>query len=87
LDFDGESVDLSYKDYRDGNRRKVMRLTGEELIRRFLLHVLLRWLMRVRHYGSLANSRRARIAEIRTALAAPPFAGYFYPKCCRDACR
>jgi hypothetical protein len=73
LGFDGESVELAYKDYRDGNRRKVMTLTGEELIRRFLLHVLPKGLMRVRHFGFLANRCRAqRLAQIRTALAAPP---------------
>ena len=73
LGFDGEAVDLSYKDYRDGGQRKVMSLTGEELIRRFLLHVLPSGFMRVRHFGFLANRcRRRRLAEIRTALAAPP---------------
>ena len=72
LDFDGESVELSYKDYRDGDRRKVMPLSGEELIRRFLLHVLPKGFMRVRHLGFLANRCRARrLAQIRTALAAP----------------
>ncbi len=33
-------VEVSYKDYRDNDRWKSMRLPGEELIRRFLLHVL-----------------------------------------------
>jgi hypothetical protein len=47
-DFDGESAQLSYKDYRDGDRRKVMTLTGEELLRRFLLHVLPKGFMRSR---------------------------------------
>ena len=71
--FDGEAVDLAYKDYRDGDRRKVMTLTGEELIRRFLLHVLPKGFMRVRHFGFLANRCRARrLAQIRTALVAPP---------------
>ena len=46
LGFDGEAVDLAYKDYRDGDRRKVMTLAGEELIRRFLLHVLPKGFMR-----------------------------------------
>jgi hypothetical protein len=46
LAFDGESVELSYKDYREGERRKVMTLSGEELIRRFLLHVLPKGFMR-----------------------------------------
>ena len=75
LDFDenDDTVDLRYKDYRDGSRHKVMTLTGEELIRRFLLHVLPKGFMRVRHFGFLANRCRARCLElIRTALAAPP---------------
>jgi hypothetical protein len=94
LDFDGTSVQLSYKDYRDGDRRKVMTLAAEELLRRFLLHVLPKGFMRVRHFGFLANRCRARrLAEIRTALSAPPpeasapetptarFDGYPCPKC------
>jgi hypothetical protein len=73
MDFDGESVALRYTDYRDGDRRKVMTLAGEELIRRFLLHVLPKGFMRVRHFGFLANRCRSRrLAQIRTALAAPP---------------
>jgi hypothetical protein len=74
LDFneDAAAVDLRYQDYRDGSRRKVMTLSGEELIRRFLLHVLPKGFMRVRHFGFLANRCRARcLALIRTALAAP----------------
>jgi len=72
LGFDGAAVDLAYKDYRDGDRRKVMTLRGEELIRRFLLHVLPKGFMRVRHFGFLANRCRARrLVQIRAALAAP----------------
>ena len=72
-DFDGQSLNLSYKDYRDGDRRKVMTLTGEELLRRYLLHVLPKGFMRVRHFGFLANRCRAqRLPAIRMALTAPP---------------
>jgi hypothetical protein len=94
LAFDGESVQLAYKDYRDGDRHKVMNLSAEELLRRFLLHVLPKGFMRVRHFGFLANRCRARrLSEIRDALAAPPpapaaeaaapapFNGYPCPKC------
>jgi hypothetical protein len=39
-------------------------------IRRFLLHVLPKGLMRIRHFGFLANRcRKAKLAQIRTALA------------------
>ncbi len=62
-------VEVSYKDYRDHDRWKTMYLQGEELIRRFLLHVLPKGLMRVRHYGYLANRcRKEKLAKIRQLL-------------------
>lgn len=94
LDFHSQSVDLSYQDYRDGGRRKVVTLTGEELVGRFLLPVLPKGFIRGRHFSFLANRCRARrLAEIRSALAAPlpaaaqsqeqptPFDGYPCPPC------
>jgi len=71
LGFDGAQVHLAYNDYRDGDRRKVMALDAEELLRRFLLHVLPKGFMRIRHFGLLANRcRRQCLAMIRTAVAA-----------------
>lgn len=65
---DGE-VAVAYKDYQDRDRWKKMTLKGEELIRRFLLHVLPKGLMRMRHYGFLANRcRREKLAQIRAIL-------------------
>jgi len=62
-------VEVSYKDYRDNDCWKTMHLPGEELIRRFLLHVLPKGLMRVRHYGYLANRcRKEKLAKIRQLL-------------------
>jgi hypothetical protein len=69
LGFEAGEVRLRYKDYRDGEQTKVLRLSGEELMRRFLLHVLPRGFMRIRHCGFLANRcRRARLAGIRQAI-------------------
>ena len=49
-----------------------MTLEAGEFIRRFLLHVLPRGFMRIRHYGLLANrSKHAKLAAARTALQAP----------------
>ncbi len=62
-------VEVSYKDYQDKDRWKTMNLPGEELIRRFLLHVLPKGLMRIRHYGFLANRcRQQKLAQIRQWL-------------------
>ncbi|MGE4532855.1 IS91 family transposase [Halomonas sp.] len=70
LAVDDHQVTLRYKDYRDRDRGKQLVLAGEEFVRRFLLHVLPKGLMRVRHYGFLANRcRRRRLAQIRQALA------------------
>ncbi len=72
LDFDEGRVELAYKDYRDGCH-KVMSLDDEELLRRFLLHVLPKGFMRIRHFGFLANRCRSqRLAQIRQALEAVP---------------
>jgi hypothetical protein len=46
-----------------------MRLAGEEFIRRFLLHVLPKGLMRIRHFGFLANRcRETKLERIRAWL-------------------
>ena len=72
LSIDDDQVRFRYKDYRDHDRHKVMALQAGEFIRRFLLHVLPKGLMRIRHYGFLANrGRRAKLALIREALARP----------------
>jgi hypothetical protein len=69
--IDEDQVHLRYKDYRDHDRNKVLVLNGEELIRRFLWHILPAGFMRIRHYGFLANRcRRQKLAQIRHSLQA-----------------
>ena len=64
-----ETVTLAYKDYRQGGRAKELILSGEEFARRFVQHVLPRGLVRVRHYGLLANrGREAKLAACRRLL-------------------
>ncbi|MES9900691.1 MAG: IS91 family transposase [Sedimenticola sp.] len=67
---DQGKVLLSYKDYRDHDKRKTLPLKPEELIRRFLLHILPKGFMRIRHFGYLANSCRKRcLSQIREVMA------------------
>jgi hypothetical protein len=66
-------VSFRWRDYRHGAQSKVMTLTAEEFIRRFLLHALPDGFQRIRHYGLLANGQRAaKLALCRRLLAAPP---------------
>lgn len=46
-----DKVTFTLKDYADDGRRKTMTLTGVEFLRRFLLHVLPKGFVRIRHYG------------------------------------
>ena len=51
-----------YRDRKDSSRQKTMTLDAGEFIRRFLLHVLPCGLMRIRHFGFLAN--RCKTAQL-----------------------
>jgi len=55
VSMDEDTVSFQWKDYAHGQQSKVMRLTTEEFLRRFLLHVLPKGFVRIRHYGLLAS--------------------------------
>lgn len=70
-DISEGQVSFGYKDYRDDEQQKVMRLSAAEFIRRFLQHVLPSAFVRIRHYGLFANGRKhERLARSRELLAA-----------------
>ncbi len=70
LSVDDAGVLMRYKDYRDGDKNKTMYLEGEEFVRRYLMHILPRGFMRIRHYGFLANCcREKKLKQIRYVLS------------------
>jgi hypothetical protein len=63
------NVRFTWKDYRAHGKTKVMTLTADEFIRRFLLHALPDGFHRIRHYGFLANGGRSdNLARCRQLL-------------------
>jgi len=73
LSLDRGRVRFRYKDYAHGHRPRTMELDATEFIRRFLLHILPRRFVRIRHYGFLSNpSRAAKLACCRTRLGVQP---------------
>jgi hypothetical protein len=69
---DADGVSFRWKDYRakERQRSKAMRLSVDEFIRRFLLHVLPDGFHRIRHYGLFGNGvRQANLARARMLLA------------------
>ena len=74
-------VTFRWKDYAHGNKHRLMTLTAEEFLRRFLLHALPRGFVRIRFFGFLANRRRAALLPLcqkllgtnpRTSSRTPP---------------
>ncbi|HEY2011916.1 MAG TPA: IS91 family transposase [Bryobacteraceae bacterium] len=73
LRLEDGKVTFRWKDYAHGAKKRQMTLAAEEFIRRFLLHVLPKSFVRIRHYGWMANRCRAeRAALCRTLLDAEP---------------
>jgi hypothetical protein len=73
--LDQGRVSFRWKDYRHHDKSKLMTLSADEFIRRFLLHTLPDGFHRIRHYGLFANGHRAaKLAQCRLLLAAatPP---------------
>ena len=62
-------VTFAYKDYKHGQEQKIMTLSADEFLRRFLMHVLPDGFQRIRHYGLLGNRHRAQnLARCRELL-------------------
>jgi hypothetical protein len=73
LQVENEEVTLSYRDRKDGDRKKTLPIEAQEFIRRFLLHVLPDGFMRIRHFGFLANrSKKHALAQCRKLLDCDP---------------
>ena len=81
-----QSVSFKYRHYADKHSEKVMTLSCVEFLRRYLLHVLPKGFMRIRHYGFLANacykrklalikaqgSNRCKVKPKKAEAASPP---------------
>ena len=71
LALDDGKVSFTWKDYANGAKQRLMSLSAVEFLRRFLLHILPKGFVRIRHYGFLANRcREQRVALCRRFLQA-----------------
>jgi hypothetical protein len=64
-DISEAGVSFRWRDYRDHNKEKIMRLSGVEFLRRFSLHILPRRFVRIRHYGLLSTAKRKLLRQIQ----------------------
>ncbi len=71
ISFNHDQVTFRWRDSAHHNEQKVMSLSLDEFLRRFLLHLLPKGFVRIRHFGFLANRRRATLLPLcRQALTA-----------------
>ena len=70
ISFQNGQVSFRWKDYAHGSKQRIMTLSADEFLRRFLLHVLPKGFVRIRFFGFLANRRRATLLPICRQLLA-----------------
>lgn len=70
VDFADGRVTFRWKDYAHKNKRRLVTVTAEEFLRRFLLHSLPRGFVRIRSCGFLANRRRGNLLPVCRQLLA-----------------
>lgn len=63
-DISNGKVTFEYKDYKDESKIKLMTITAQEFIRRFLLHVLPNRFTKIRHFGILSNRSKKAIIKL-----------------------
>ena len=85
--FENQRVSFRWRDYAHGGKNKVMTVPADEFLRRFLIHVLPKGLVRIRHFGLFANRRRAASLQRCHSLlgiepcADPPATAASQPPC------
>lgn len=78
VDFAEGKVAFIWKDYADGCKKKLLTVEAVEFLRRFLLHVLPRGFVRIRHYGLCASRNvHGKLESARRLLE--PVAEFSHP--------
>jgi hypothetical protein len=68
LSFSDGKVTFRWKDYAHGRQQKLMTLSAEEFLRRFLLHVLPGGFVRIRFFGFMSHRCRSAMFPICNGL-------------------
>ena len=64
VSFADGQVTFRWRDSADGNKQKLLPLSVNEFLTRFLLHILPQGFVRIRNFGFLANRNRATLLPL-----------------------
>jgi len=74
VSMDEHTVTITVKDRKCTNQIRTLTLEGVEFIRRFLMHVLPKGFVKIRHYGLLANrNRKTKLALCKKLTGSPTY--------------
>jgi hypothetical protein len=69
VSIDNNIIRFKYKDYKDDSKTKIMKLSSDEFIKRFLYHIPPKRFFRIRYYGAI--QRVKKIESIKTIKIEP----------------
>jgi hypothetical protein len=72
ISVEKDIVTIGVKDYKNNNQAKTVALKGVEFIRRFLMHILPKGFVKIRHYGLLANRNKTTKLKLCRKLTKSP---------------
>jgi hypothetical protein len=64
VSMDEKTVTIKVKDYKDNCKEKLLTMSGSEFIRRFLMHILPKGFVKLRHFGILGNRNKKTKLEL-----------------------
>jgi len=69
--IDESGVSFFYKDYSDKCKRKILKLSGVEFLRRFSMHILPYRFVKIRYYGIYSSKGKSLLAKTKKIIAKP----------------
>lgn len=58
-------VDFSYKDYSNQSKKKIIKLSGVEFLRRFCMHILPKRFVKIRYYGIYSSKSKSLLVKTK----------------------
>ncbi|MGE5631787.1 MAG: IS91 family transposase [Caulobacteraceae bacterium] len=74
VSMDEHTVTITVRDHKSNSQTRTLTLEGFEFIRRFLMHVLPKGFVKIRHYGLLANrNKKTKLKLCRKLTCSPTY--------------
>ena len=83
VSIDNNTIRFKYKDYKDDSKHKVMKLSSDEFIKRFLYHIPPKRFFRIRYYGVIQKLKKLTNIKI---IKIQPQQTKVKPKCKKCKC-